>query len=404
MANELNLTYPVAAANLYAVVRRQSDTKVWSVANEAFETWDDADIAEYAIDLTDQSGDLYTADFPAKITTAMNCVVTYYLRAGATPATSDTILGRRWQAWDGVGLADAGGDITLSSYALTTLTKLKRYLGETSTDHDNILKELINACSDRIEQLTGRKFVARDYRHRFNGNREGRLVLDQYPILEVTRFAYGQDNALSVVYSGDGIRAIVEVNEDAVICRSWDANGAQTEDELTFADYPSTAALATAITAIADWSATCITNTLSPDLNPIGGTPLVSASRSTTVYLTYPGSDDCEFWVDRQSGIVSYKPGPSHAGWYPPDADIEARMPRGFQNILVEYRAGFATVPADLDMLCQEMAATGFSLSKRDQSVQSETLGDYSYTLMSGVALNDNQLAVVRRWSKLGVR
>lgn len=84
--NELRVTYNGGGSDvLYAILRRRDDGYVWN--GSAFVAWVDGDIANYDILLDFFGGDLYQQDMPA--IDAGNYIVSYYVRAGATPATSD---------------------------------------------------------------------------------------------------------------------------------------------------------------------------------------------------------------------------------------------------------------------------------------------------------------------------
>lgn len=98
MANELKASYN-GSANLYAIVRRQSDGYVWN--GTAFEAWADGSIGNYDIPLTASGGDLYMADFPTAIITAAYYYVDYYIRAGGSPATSDLRIDGERINWNG---------------------------------------------------------------------------------------------------------------------------------------------------------------------------------------------------------------------------------------------------------------------------------------------------------------
>ena len=56
------------------------------------------------------------------------------------------------------------------------------------------------------------------------------------------------------------------------------------------------------------------------------------------------------------------------------------RFPRGFYPVFVEYEAGYATIPDDLERACIEIAAEMYQTRQQDRSVTSETLGDYTYS------------------------
>lgn len=101
MANELNISFATASANLYAILRRTSDSKVWN--GSSMETWADANIANYDVALADVGGDQYTADMPSSLPTGYNYRAYYYERAGGTPAITDLLLHRSPAFhWNGV--------------------------------------------------------------------------------------------------------------------------------------------------------------------------------------------------------------------------------------------------------------------------------------------------------------
>jgi hypothetical protein len=61
-------------------------------------------------------------------------------------------------------------------------------------------------------------------------------------------------------------------------------------------------------------------------------------------------------------------------------------FPDGRKNVVVTYRAGYATVPVDLAQAAIETAAFLFRNSTQTPGMQSETLGRYSYTRAAGGA------------------
>ena len=89
MANEIQFRGPRTGDTLYAVIRRQSDAKMWN--GSAFETLVVANWATYDIALTETpaSSYLYLADWPAGISAAAAYQITIFNQAGVTPATTD---------------------------------------------------------------------------------------------------------------------------------------------------------------------------------------------------------------------------------------------------------------------------------------------------------------------------
>jgi len=71
------------------------------------------------------------------------------------------------------------------------------------------------------------------------------------------------------------------------------------------------------------------------------------------------------------------------------------RFPRGFHPVFVEYDAGFATIPGDLELTTIEIAADLYRERKQDRTVGSESLGDYNYSRVAVAEL------LSARWEKL---
>jgi len=61
---------------------------------------------------------------------------------------------------------------------------------------------------------------------------------------------------------------------------------------------------------------------------------------------------------------------------------IYCHFPRGLQNILVSYTAGYATVPEDIQEACVQVITNMYSYtsSTKNPALKSESLGMYSYS------------------------
>lgn len=382
MSRELRVNFNAAAANLYAILRRLSDGYVWSTVTEAFAAWSDGSIADYDIALTDRGGDLYDGDMPAAVP-AGDYEIGYYERAGGTPATTDLrLLTESPRHWDGAILS-SGSSISLSAYALTSLDNQKRYQRITDSDDDTILTQLINAVSAEIERVCGVQFVARDRRERYNGAGQRKLKLKQWPVIDLFRLAWGWSPAVSISYSGSAIRAEVGVSDTDVRISSYASTGAATTNRFTFADYDTVSEVAAAIAAVSGWSASVAVNMPSADLNPMGG----QDAKSKTVQLTYPDRGDINYTVDYASGIIGLRgalpfqsPGLCLGVLNPTGYGSAAVMPGGHQYIFVHYRAGYESVPADVEMVCNRLVAEEFYSSGSGSTRQTmSSLGPFTW-------------------------
>jgi len=142
---------------------------------------------------------------------------------------------------------------------------------------------------------------------------------------------------------------------------------------LTFAANATASTLVTAIDAIAggNWDATLRTNSLSLDLHRIGGQDALRRD----VAVSFPDRSDFEYWVDEDAGLVSI----IRSAWFWEDDVDGASFGRGWRNVLVEYTGGYATIPDDLEQIAIELVAEAFNARGKDTSLQSESIGSYSY-------------------------
>lgn len=386
MSRELQTSFQGTGATLYVLARLESTGTVWNVTNAALETYSAASLASYAIDLTDEGGDLYSGDIPTDLPSGTYRFF-YYEQAGGSPATTDLILKSPVRAWNGTVLADPADPTDLATYALTTPASVKRRLGmEGDASADVLLTELINQVSLEIERVTGRQFAARDYREWLNGANQRELVLPHFPVQQMTRIAWGAAQAMSVSYNGAGIRANASVYKSP---ESADAGGlrlvtvstagVKTATNLSFATYGSVTALATAVNLISGWSATTVTNVPTGDLVPSGG----EDARGRSVFFNYPDVDEYAYSVDYERGLVQFDrygsgawpfachgQGVGVSGWREP-----AAMPRGFQHVLVEWRAGYETIPADVQGVANYLVADAYFDAQLGKGVTEVKLG-----------------------------
>ena len=399
MSNELELISE-GSGTRYVIIRRHSDYAVWDVAAGAWEgTYAGGSIGDYDVAMTSRAGDLWQADFP-DIDAGTRVRIVYYKQIGGSPHDSnDLVLASRDTIWDG-GALGAGGAVGLDTYALTTLAKLKRYLHTTSSADDTILTEIINAVSDRIERECGRKFKARDYRERYSGSSDEFIILNNRPLIYTDRAAYGNEQAISVSATGF-LRATVQVYESGVRTFTVSTAGAEVSTNSTFASNLTASDMATTINALSGWTASAINNCLSEDLNPI-----TMGCLDQTQHLTWPDQDANVKYINRDLGqiaVVDITEWPTTMSSRYRKGRRSYPIRSGYQNYLIEYNAGYATIPNDLDMLCREISADLYNKGKKDRTLRSETLGDYSYTMANEAQLNDDQLVRLRRWSNIAI-
>ena len=139
-ANEIQFAYE-DGDNLYALVRQPSDAFIWDVGDSQFEavgTWNDARAGECDIALTGYNGELYMAGFPSAA--AGRYIINIYLRAGASPAITDALLGTGEIIWNGsaeVTVIDTSGQVDVGTIEGSDATDQINAEADTAlTDYD----------------------------------------------------------------------------------------------------------------------------------------------------------------------------------------------------------------------------------------------------------------------------
>ena len=97
--------------------------------------------------------------------------------------------------------------MAVNAYALTSLVNVKAALHITTTDDDTLLENLINRISAAVESYCRRKFKARDYTEKYDGDGTSVLYLKQYPVNSVSSLKIGTGTVNSsdyVLYKEEG--------------------------------------------------------------------------------------------------------------------------------------------------------------------------------------------------------
>jgi hypothetical protein len=275
--------------------------------------------------------------------------------------------------------------MAVGQYALTTLAGLKAHLGITVSTYDTILEQYIDHATAKIERWIGRQIKVRNYFEWYGGNDVRSVRVKQYPINNVVGVYTGLAAAITIssTVSSD-IRLTISINTDplgtvangalapcAVLTRTTSA-GTTTTSTLLFSTYPDTTSLVAAINAITGYSASVSTAMRCAQLHPRAGGDIKMA----TVMLTGVNVSS-EFVYDSYLGIVTIRQDAF------PMASHSARYPSALQSTLIEYSAGYTTVPDDIHQACLVISGTMYLSRKSDTSLQSESLGDYSYSMAS---------------------
>lgn len=289
--------------------------------------------------------------------------------------------------------------MALLSYALTTLAGLKEQLEITGSDQDSLLEHLINSATERLErEMGGRRIAATDYVQWISPDGQFKLVLGQYPIIQFNAMGLSTINAMDVTYSGSGVYAQVVVDGSKVRLIEMSITGSTTTTDVDYATYETISEVATQITATSGWSATLRQNGPATHLRP----HTESALNGNVVNVDKADQLDFPSAVDEDNGIVEVRDSLGSSAGYFGFGNPRATRNLGYgsRSVMVDYRAGYETIPADIDQITREFAASMYYTIGQDANVQSESLGSYSRTLASKTQLTDDMRVVLGRYTR----
>ena len=286
--------------------------------------------------------------------------------------------------------------MAVGPYALTSLASLKSWIGITASTDDAVLEKAIDRATARIESYIGRQVMSRTYAEWRSGSGVDTIRLHQWPVTQVTNVFTGNYAAL-VVSSADptDIRASVSVNQEtgtnAVVLTRTQSDGTTTTTSLALGTYTTTAALATAIGSTAGFACSLGKNLRTVQLRPRAGADTVLAT--VTLFAADTAS---EYTYDYDTARLSIDP-----SWWAQWPMDRGTMPDAVKSVLVEYTAGYATVPDDLEQACIEVAAMMYRDRRRDSGLASESLGDYSYTRANRAEMDTTMASLLADWREL---
>ncbi len=232
----------------------------------------------------------------------------------------------------------------------------------TTSDEDDTLDALIAAVSRSIENYCWRSFSATTHDELYPGNGRRELVLRNYPTLNVERVAFAPSPVIRVTNtSSNNQRATVKVTATGVeLIRV--ASGIASSSTINLADQVTLSALASAIAALGNgWSAAVIDALddlrASADLRALQG---AFHAKDVDAELKLHVSELSNFSVHAEQGCLTRGDGACWEG--------------GVHYWRVIHRAGFNTVPDDVQEACAQWVAQLFWLTKRDPGIASESI------------------------------
>ena len=238
-----------------------------------------------------------------------------------------------------------------------------------------IIDKLIDRATDLIERWCNRKLMSRSYlRETYDGPGTQYLLLDQYPVTAVQKIQIGRVNIASVYNTSATTFAALTITNDA----TTQSIGLNVDGTITNVPIPAApASISTLITTLnthAGWTVSLLASTYTDFIarellprqagmyckDPYRAYMEMPFRGYLTDYHLQKGPDET-----RNPGIIFYIGG----------------FTSGWQNVFVDYTAGYTTAPAALEMACLELVKYKYDQLQHDRSITTERLGDYGYTL-----------------------
>lgn len=175
MATELVLSGATAGSTIYAILRRDSDEKVWSTVASAYVTFANADYANYDVVLTETPSNsrYWYASLPIGAE-GVEINVNYYQQVGGSPSiTNDLLLGGERISIEG----------TVSTTSTTNLITQAEYEAVVDTDaSDDKLQFLIASATQAIFNYCGFVYTQETITEYLNGSGFNFLQLKARPL------------------------------------------------------------------------------------------------------------------------------------------------------------------------------------------------------------------------------
>lgn len=273
--------------------------------------------------------------------------------------------------------------------ALTTLTRVKAYLGLTDSTYDTLLGYLISAVDDAISRYCNRNFTKDNYAVVQYGSdnlhepwwpemqcgdngwnsvnyptirKQGELVvLDNLPVSAVLYAAYGMQTIIDIQYDGSSSGYVdFTAGEKLVLVENL------TKTEIAITDSSTVQDLITAISAETNWTATAsdadYTSYPAKCIVAAGSGPMEDASDDVYLYGCVNA-----FRLSRQTD-----------GLYRASVKLGSNTP-----FVVIYEGGYeeADLPASLTETATKAVADAFGNIDLNPYLESEKVGDYSYKI-----------------------
>lgn len=238
---------------------------------------------------------------------------------------------------------------------LITDARAKEAIADYNSADDSLFSNIVTAASDFFRSYTGRDISQATYTEVHNS--DGDIVLtNQYPVTRFNRLALGV-SPLCYVQNSSADRATIGIEGNVAYFESV-SNGVTTNATVSL-----TGSINTFLASLpSGWSGVASGNYgtwAASDLRPMG-----NQSAKSPLFLD-------GFCYD----VVGYHW--NVAG----DVFLSCRYFPAPRVIKISYIAGWSQIPGDIEQAVSELCQVMYEQRKINSAVQSETIGQYSYSL-----------------------
>lgn len=259
---------------------------------------------------------------------------------------------------------------------ITTLDKVKTRLGITNSSKDDALTLIVDAVNERIPLICGRNFTYTFYSEDVNTQGTNIASVSNYPVSQMYYTGAGKTQAITITYEGSNLGS-VDVIMDMGLSGVGKykvvlMDGISNTESINISLSDTMADLASAIDALPSWSAFAQSDVdIYPALALIAGTYQTMKQSTNQIFLYAP------LLAVRAKTLQTAR------GEYTLNSS-------GCSNPLkMIYQGGYEQIPADLCETATDIAVNVYRESKRDQGLQSERIGNYSWTAKTGNYLTE---------------
>jgi hypothetical protein len=287
------------------------------------------------------------------------------------------------------------------SIDLIDLDLARQHLPNSIDGDEPAIATIITAASRAIRKYCRRDFIQETYDELYNGMGDKRMLLKQYPILSVQSVRYRPVTVVKIINSlANTPIARAAVTNVGITLTRVTAGVTTTDTSITWASNVTIIAVQNAVNALGNgWSAVgtgydqwpsadiYCPNGISSSNGPLADSQGALTAAGQYAELKLHTYELAGFQLDQARGwLLRAIPYTDPELLHPEDLI----WPVGVNNFRVQYTAGFATVPEDVQEATAELVATWFIQRGRDLSLQSEhTSGAYSYSAQQFRSLPD---------------